>query len=465
MYTGTESLILADVVASLGHKLVKDERLSSVSCLTCARTLTRIHGTFVKLVSQSNDGIQVTSNSKRLSSSPTGISPSAKRSCENAAANRTPARCRRSLDLRDVPSSSNISKKENLDPIDVAANRTPQSRRSLDLIDVANSLADRMESEMNLSNADSQESIMKQVRVQRQQFQIPRGQNLYSESNLKVSNVEEKAALLYEVMRKNLEHNGKDFKGPEDYSTLSDGLKNVIDAVNTLIDDGCLYIDGKRVNLHFHLGDNYKERDIFARMGLLEMDGVEKIIIQENEDRIRRLEKKKTEQIKKHRVTFKKKLQEEQKKRFLIKAGATDMKAGLRESMRGEWPEDCDLRDRKLLMCMMQLFRGLKMSLTIDSLRASQKAFLRFKQYLDPRHLCPGSEEATSKRYNLDQLKSAGLGKKRIAFNKNGDHAYFIKKLEEEFPQLQTRHGAIEVLKSTGGGAGIQPITPIPMGS
>jgi len=50
-------------------------------------------------------------------------------------------------------------------------------------------------------------------------------------------------------------------KGPEDYSTLSDGLKNVIDAVNTLIDDGCLYIDGKRVNLHFHLGGDYKVCD------------------------------------------------------------------------------------------------------------------------------------------------------------------------------------------------------------
>lgn len=36
--TGTKSLILVDVVASLGHKLVRDEQLSSVSCLTCART-------------------------------------------------------------------------------------------------------------------------------------------------------------------------------------------------------------------------------------------------------------------------------------------------------------------------------------------------------------------------------------------------------------------------------------------
>ena len=47
-------------------------------------------------------------------------------------------------------------------------------------------------------------------------------------------------------------------KGPEDYCTLSDGLKNVIDAVNTLIDDGYMLIDGRRVNLHFHFGGDYK---------------------------------------------------------------------------------------------------------------------------------------------------------------------------------------------------------------
>lgn len=50
-FAGTESLILADVVTLFGHKLVRGEWLSSVSCLTCARTLTRIYGTFVKLVS------------------------------------------------------------------------------------------------------------------------------------------------------------------------------------------------------------------------------------------------------------------------------------------------------------------------------------------------------------------------------------------------------------------------------
>ena len=53
-FTDSKSLILSDVVASLGHKLVRNELLSSVSCLTCARTLTRIYGTFVKLVSKSN---------------------------------------------------------------------------------------------------------------------------------------------------------------------------------------------------------------------------------------------------------------------------------------------------------------------------------------------------------------------------------------------------------------------------
>ena len=60
-FTDSESLILSDVVASLGHKLVRKELLSSVSCLTCARTLTRIYGTFDKLVTKSNDGISVPS--------------------------------------------------------------------------------------------------------------------------------------------------------------------------------------------------------------------------------------------------------------------------------------------------------------------------------------------------------------------------------------------------------------------
>ena len=60
-FTGSESLILPDVVASLGHKLVRNELLSRVSCLTCARTLTRIYGTFDKLGLKPNNGISVPS--------------------------------------------------------------------------------------------------------------------------------------------------------------------------------------------------------------------------------------------------------------------------------------------------------------------------------------------------------------------------------------------------------------------
>ena len=74
-FTGTESLVLADIVESLGHVLHKHEELSQVSCLTCVRNLTHIYATFKKHVGQSNGGIS--SNGKRLcSNSPTRISPS-----------------------------------------------------------------------------------------------------------------------------------------------------------------------------------------------------------------------------------------------------------------------------------------------------------------------------------------------------------------------------------------------------
>ena len=43
-YSGDEYFVLADVVDSLGYK--QNEKLSDVSCLTCARTLARIYGTF-----------------------------------------------------------------------------------------------------------------------------------------------------------------------------------------------------------------------------------------------------------------------------------------------------------------------------------------------------------------------------------------------------------------------------------
>ena len=37
--------------------------------------------------------------------------------------------------------------------------------------------------------------------------------------------------------------------------------------------------------------------------------------------------------------------------------------------------------------------------------------------------------------------------------------------MEEEFPKLQSQQGAVEVLRATSGGAGIRPLTPIPIGS
>jgi len=47
-------------------------------------------------------------------------------------------------------------------------------------------------------------------------------------------------------------------KGSEDYKTLKNGLKNVCETVNQLVEMGHMIIDGKKVNLHFHLGGDYK---------------------------------------------------------------------------------------------------------------------------------------------------------------------------------------------------------------
>lgn len=48
-------------------------------------------------------------------------------------------------------------------------------------------------------------------------------------------------------------------------------------------------------------------RDLFARMGLPEVDGLDQIITQENNDRMKRLQRKQTERVKKQRITFKQK--------------------------------------------------------------------------------------------------------------------------------------------------------------
>lgn len=57
-------------------------------------------------------------------------------------------------------------------------------------------------------------------------------------------------------------------------------------------------------------------RDLFLRMGLPEVDGVDEIMRRENDERMKRLETQKTERVKKRRVTFKQKRQEEQRKRW-----------------------------------------------------------------------------------------------------------------------------------------------------
>ena len=115
-FTGTESVVVADIVESLGHVLHKHEELSQVSCLTCARTLTRIYATFKKLVARSNG--EISSNAKRLcSNSPTGISPSAKRTREDGVRPRNSRRCLVLSDDRDLPQVSLQADKENLNPL------------------------------------------------------------------------------------------------------------------------------------------------------------------------------------------------------------------------------------------------------------------------------------------------------------------------------------------------------------
>ena len=47
-------------------------------------------------------------------------------------------------------------------------------------------------------------------------------------------------------------------KGKEDHETLKASLSNVIRDANSLIDDGHMIIDGRKVSLEFFLGADYK---------------------------------------------------------------------------------------------------------------------------------------------------------------------------------------------------------------
>ena len=55
--------------------------------------------------------------------------------------------------------------------------------------------------------------------------------------------------------------------------------------------------------------------DLFAKMGLPEVNSLDDIVTKENVERMRRLKREKTDKAKKQRVTFKLKWQQEQEKR------------------------------------------------------------------------------------------------------------------------------------------------------
>lgn len=74
-------------------------------------------------------------------------------------------------------------------------------------------------------------------------------------------------------------------------------------------------------------------------------------------------------------------------------------------------------------------------------------------------------DSCTPSREYHDTLNAAGIGKKRVVFDKSGNHQYFVKKMEEEFPKLARQQGAIEVLRSSGGGVGTRGLVVIPLES
>ena len=47
-------------------------------------------------------------------------------------------------------------------------------------------------------------------------------------------------------------------KGKEEYEVLKESLTNVINDVNSLVNDGKITFDGKTVELDFYLGGDYK---------------------------------------------------------------------------------------------------------------------------------------------------------------------------------------------------------------
>ena len=101
-YSGAESLVLADIACSLGHKLERNERQFHVSCLTCARTLAKTHANISKLFSGEPCEQRASGKRQTNARSPTGVTPSVK--CVPAAdceERMTAITLRRSLALGD----------------------------------------------------------------------------------------------------------------------------------------------------------------------------------------------------------------------------------------------------------------------------------------------------------------------------------------------------------------------------
>ena len=75
-FSGKESLVLADIARSFGYELKKEEHLSDISCLTCARNFARSTVIIAKLFSGEKPKV----SGKHLSNckSPTGETLGAK---------------------------------------------------------------------------------------------------------------------------------------------------------------------------------------------------------------------------------------------------------------------------------------------------------------------------------------------------------------------------------------------------
>jgi hypothetical protein len=64
----------------------------------------------------------------------------------------------------------------------------------------------------------------------------------------------------------------------------------------------------------------------------------------------------------------------------------------------------------------------------------------------------------------IDQLRKAGLGKRKIVFpSKDADHNGLVKHLEASYPKLKSG-GGFELLKGIGGGSGARNLESLPLG-